>query len=50
MLSQIDDGFEVAFNKSFVAIQSSDWEAAEELLLTAERKKSLLYWRANVTY
>ncbi|EGZ10208.1 hypothetical protein PHYSODRAFT_318537 [Phytophthora sojae] len=33
----IDDGFEVAFNKSFVAIQSSDWEAAEELLLTAER-------------
>ncbi|KAF1794191.1 putative TPR-like repeat [Phytophthora cactorum] len=33
----IDDGFEVAFNKSFVAIQSGDWEAAEELLLTAER-------------
>ncbi|KAG3107757.1 hypothetical protein PI124_g16107 [Phytophthora idaei] len=33
----IDDGFEVAFNKSFVAIQSGDWEAAEELLLTADR-------------
>ncbi|KAG6602870.1 Signal recognition particle [Phytophthora cinnamomi] len=33
----IDDGFEVAFNKSFIAIQSGDWEAAEELLLTAER-------------
>ncbi|KAG7393147.1 Signal recognition particle core component [Phytophthora pseudosyringae] len=33
----IDDGFEVAFNKSFVAVQSGDWEAAEELLLTAER-------------
>ncbi|ETL89285.1 hypothetical protein L917_11757 [Phytophthora nicotianae] len=33
----IDDGFEVAFNKSFVAIQSGDWGAAEELLLTAER-------------
>ncbi|KAH7459792.1 hypothetical protein KRP22_012826 [Phytophthora ramorum] len=33
----VDDGFEVAFNKSFVAIQSGDWEAAEDLLLTAER-------------
>ncbi|KAL3658856.1 hypothetical protein V7S43_016221 [Phytophthora oleae] len=33
----IDDGFEVAFNKSFVAIQSGDWESAEELLVTAER-------------
>ncbi|ETL47994.1 hypothetical protein L916_02336 [Phytophthora nicotianae] len=33
----IDDGFEVAFNKSFVAIQSGDWGAAEELLLIAER-------------
>lgn len=38
LLSQIDDGFEVAYNKSFVAIQSGDWEAAEELLLTAERE------------
>ncbi|KAF4322524.1 hypothetical protein BBO99_00002945 [Phytophthora kernoviae] len=33
----IDDGFEVAFNKSFVAIQSGDWAAAEDLLATAER-------------
>ncbi|POM66078.1 Signal recognition particle [Phytophthora palmivora] len=33
----IDDGFEVAFNKSFVAIQSGDWVEAEELLLIAER-------------
>ena len=38
MLQQINDGFEVAFNKSFVAIQSSNWKAAEQLLLTAERK------------
>ncbi|CAH0517554.1 unnamed protein product [Peronospora belbahrii] len=33
----VDDGFEVAFNQSFVAIQSGNWEAAEKLLLTAER-------------
>ncbi|CAI5707877.1 unnamed protein product [Peronospora effusa] len=33
----INAGFEVAFNKSFVAIQSGNWEAAEQLLLTAER-------------
>ncbi|OWZ06160.1 Signal recognition particle [Phytophthora megakarya] len=33
----IEDGFEVAFNKSFVAIQSGDWKMAEELLQTAER-------------
>ncbi|UIZ22396.1 hypothetical protein KXD40_005050 [Peronospora effusa] len=37
MLQQINAGFEVAFNKSFVAIQSGNWEAAEQLLLTAER-------------
>lgn len=33
----VNEGFEVALNKSFVFIQSNDWDAAEELLLTAER-------------
>ncbi|CEG45084.1 signal recognition [Plasmopara halstedii] len=33
----VDEGFEVAYNKSFVFIQLQDWDKAEELLLTAER-------------
>ncbi|KAI9916542.1 hypothetical protein PsorP6_017218 [Peronosclerospora sorghi] len=32
----IHDGFEVAFNKSFVAIDAGDWETAAQLLETAE--------------
>ncbi|TDH72169.1 hypothetical protein CCR75_000994 [Bremia lactucae] len=35
----IEDGYEVAFNKAFVYIQSGEWDAAEELLLTADRTK-----------
>ncbi|KAI9909233.1 hypothetical protein PsorP6_014889 [Peronosclerospora sorghi] len=32
----INDGFEVAFNTSFVVIDSGDWETADQLLQTAE--------------
>lgn len=32
-----EDSFEVAFNKSFVAIQSGNWDAAEHELEQAER-------------
>ncbi|TMW62400.1 hypothetical protein Poli38472_009893 [Pythium oligandrum] len=32
-----DDSFEVAFNKSFIAIASGDWQQAEELLTESEK-------------